>query len=157
MAYQTYFYTKILSLSVWGWYVRECFCLCVTVWVWGSVCKHDIGWCKKFLKNAKNQENKYVTKNYWSQEFSEKSHACMYICLNLNISVWEYVSKCVCVWVCVYLGECVSVWECLSVSLYMCEHVCVFAWVCVFVCVCVGDCESEQDVFTTSWSGYTLK
>ena len=140
MAYQTYFYTKILSVSVWGWCVRECFCLCVSVNV--GICLQT--WCKKILKNAKNLEKKYVdvTKNYWNQEFPEKI-SCLYVYLFEYICMWVCEWACMYVWVWVFsVSICLCVWVfsvsiCLCVYLYLCVCVCVLVCVCVCLCLCV--------------------
>lgn len=58
------------------------------------------------------------------------------------VSLYVYVSLCVCVFVC--LNICVVMYVCLYVcvciSLYVCLHVCVFVCMFVFVCMCVCVC-----------------
>ena len=62
-------------------------------------------------------------------------------CICVYMSMWEWVSKWMCVSVSVCMYMCVSVCVCMCVCLYVCVCVCVCVYVCVFVCVC--ECVSQ--------------
>ena len=49
----------------------------------------------------------------------------LFVCVNANMSVWEYVF------------DSMSLSECVSVQMYVCMYVCILLFVCMYVFDCM--------------------